>query len=394
MDGTIGFGYGIKEKSAYGCYEKTNKVNPPESAKQSVGSTSSCINKAEGMPNGAGNITLDWAETIYSCVESLKKQYPGVNFEISGRADGISTESLAVGSGNGMHMVIAPEFFQGMLMSPESFAKGTEFIQKVLKQLFGVAGKFTANGSTVTGMGAVINAQGKAAIWTMQEAPPEDSRLKKFFEMIRENSKATTYKKEGGRTVTEIKTPEGVIKFTFVKRLGYSTGSDVARLARLMTVGNVRAFIGGLEAYMNQVRSDRFLDKAEISKAVAMMKGVIMRAGVKIKNLQSESILELVRRNALKAKKEAKAAQISRELKQKRTERKSREHFQKVDDLLPEEYYKSNPDIDDWSNEPATDMLAMEMATAEVGSVNVEGAGGSAEGAVVVADAGSVDLTV
>lgn len=394
MEGTIGFDYGVKEKSRYGGYERSKKSNIAGAAKECAGLGNPCMNKAETMPNGAGNITLDWAETIYSCIESLKKQYPGVNFEISGRADGISTESLAISSGNGIHMIIAPEFFQGMLMNPESFTKGAEFIQKVLKQLFGTASKFTNSGGNVTGMGAVIDAKGKAAIWTMQESPPEDSRLKKFFEMMRENNKPNTYKQKDGRTVIELKTKDGVIKITFVKRLGYSTGSDVARLARLMTVGNVRAFIGGLEAYMNQVRSDRFLDKAEVGRAVAMMKGVIMRAGVKVKNLQSESILELVRKNSLKAKKIAKAAQISRELKQKRTERKSREHFQKVDDLLPEEYYKEDANIDDWSSEPDTDALAMEIATAEMGSVNVAGAGGATEGTVVVADAGSVDITV
>lgn len=288
----------------------------------------------------------EWVQTVPACAAALKKAYPRIHFDFTSLSEDAQIKSLAAALGDGVHMTISPQYIQGMIASPEAFAKGKAFIEKVLHQLFATAENLTMHGKKPSSMGAVIKENGEASIWTVQP-PPEDSSFKKFWDMMNDDRMVRSYKEKGGRNVTEIKTKDGVIKFIFVKRLNYSSGSDIVRLAGLEKVGNVRSFIGGLQAYMHQVGSDRYLDEAEIKQAIAKMKGVIMRAGSKIQDLKEEEILKSIRRRAIEARNAERAEKLAAELRRRHTARKSREYSRGRDNLpMPALFDESKNELD------------------------------------------------
>lgn len=283
------------------------------------------LTQSEGWEELRSSNADEWVQSMVECAEFLKKEYPGVHFNFTSLSENSEIQSLSISLGNGVHMVISPKFIQGMISSPEAFIEGKASIQKVLNQLFATAKNLTVNCKKPSGLGAVIKENREASVWTLQPSL-EDISFKKFLEQMNDGNMMRTYKEKGGRNITEIKTKDGILKFIFIKRLNYSPGSDILRLARLTRIGNVNSFIGGIQAYMNQVRSDRYLDEAEIKQTLAQMKGVALRANTKVRNLKEEEILEIIRRRSIEARNVARAEKIAAELRRRRTARKSREY--------------------------------------------------------------------
>lgn len=115
-------------------------------------------------------------------------------------------------------------------------------------------------------------------------------------------------------------------KWIVVKKLRYSPGKHMMRLARLSQTTDVRKFISGVNANINMVKGDRGVDKKEIKMAVVQMQQVIQRARVKIKNLDEEALSRSIGKSAAKQKEMERARAIEQELKRRITARRAREY--------------------------------------------------------------------
>lgn len=126
-------------------------------------------------------------------------------------------------------------------------------------------------------------------------------------------------------------------KWVFVKKLDYSPGKHMMRLARLYRVTDVRKFISGVNANIYLAKNDKGVDKAEVKTAVAQMQQVIQRARVKIKHMDREALEASYGKSALKRQELERALAIAHELKRKMVARKAREYGEAKSTFRPQD---------------------------------------------------------
>lgn len=267
---------------------------------------------------------LDAKPTPRQVAQSIKDAYPGVNFKFVVSPERFSVKSLAAAAGDGMNFIVSQDFLTRMTADTAAQAEGEAWIQHVIDQLCALPEELPMQDPTSAELGAVIHNSGQASVWaavSKQPTPPGS-----VSEILSAGVTSSGYQEKGGRSVTEIRSPDGVIKLVFIKRLRYNAGKHLSRLAEIKSVGEVRTFIGGIQSYMNQVRSDRSWDESEVRAAIAQMKNVILRAGRKIKHIEKEEMMKKRFNQAAKQQHVNRAREIARELGRKKTARKSKEY--------------------------------------------------------------------
>lgn len=322
-----------EEKAKKGITEKQDKVVatvPEEKSLQKAVLENVRLAASDAV---AAPAEKDWAEAVEDYLRQLQNQYPGVDFKVITVDEAGDLKKFAASAGAGLHLAVGADFLAKMAVGEDAFTKGKSFIEKILKDLLDTEKDLNIKGVKLKSLGVAVTGSGTVSVWTVQ--PPPDDYLKKSFDIINNGGMVNYTKEKGGRQVTEIKTPDGIIRFVVTKRLGYAPGRDLARLAQIRQVGGVRSFLGGMHANLNKIRGDQSLDEKERKIAVAQIEGVIRRAQSKVKNLNSESILAARRRHATESANIKRAQALAEELKRRRTARKSREYAQINDRFLP-----------------------------------------------------------
>lgn len=353
MNGISGIGYKTGEYW---------RLRTEERAKKGAGTKQEKIDTRVPEEKAAQNAPLDavqnaqekdWAKAVEDYIRGLKKQYSGVQFKVISPDEADDLKQFAASSGSGLHLAIGADFLAKMAAGEDAFTKGKSFIEKILGDLLDTSKDLKAKGVKLKSLGVAVTGSGTVSVWTVQ--PPPDDYLKKSFDIINNGGMVNYTKEKGGRHVTEIKTPDGTIRFVVTKRLGYTPGRDLTRLAQIRQVSGVRSFLSGMHANLNKIRGDHSLDENERKLAMAQIEGVIRRARSKVKNLNSESILAARRRHATESENIKRARALAEELKRRRTARKSREYAQINDRFLPlpEELLRSSKYEEDLQRQEA-----------------------------------------
>lgn len=174
-----------------------------------------------------------------------------------------------------------------------------------------------------------LSPKGERLAWGEAEQPPQNSQESIFQPPEEEDTSLLRQcldRLERKKAELEKKPDKEQQKWVFVKKLGYSPGKHMVRLARLYRVTDVRKFISGVNAGIYLAKNDRGVDKAEVKTAVTQMQQVIQRARVKIKNLDREALAASYGKSALKRQEMERARAIAYELKRKMVARKAREY--------------------------------------------------------------------
>lgn len=253
-------------------------------------------------------------EELYAYLEELAQAHPGVSFDFLTLEDEAQLRVAAATLGEGAHFLLAPEFIQRMLSGREAFAAG----KALLEEAFGRLCKSASQSGLRTGVGVYVAANGQAAQWTAQFSGA--ARQSQSLGPADWNADA--------RYAGEIRSKQGAVRFGRSKSYKYYAGKDLGRLARLKKIGSVYSFVAGMHAAISQARVKQDLDDNEVRAAIAKMKGVIVRAKVKIKNLQEEETLEKRSRRDAEAAKAERARALAEELRQRRHLRRLREKLQ------------------------------------------------------------------
>lgn len=324
----------------------------------------------------------DWNRAVDGCLDYLKSLYPDVAISVSDQdaMDGL----IRFAVGNHLTLTLSREFLERMASSPEELKNCKQALADTLKDL-----EELFDPDKMQSAGAAVDGSGQFAYW-IQMLKDQESANKDFWEKM---FSVKHYKEKGGRNVTEINTPNGVIRWVFVKRLNYSPASHLSRLARLSRQGPVRSLIGGVQAEINRVKRDSNLDEDEAKQAVARMQGVILKAKTKIRNLDEENNLEVMRKRAAEQEQRKKEMALEIELSRRRTKRKVREYGQIRTSTLPpvlrddqprEELWEERLDFSGLENVVAADFSVQAAAEAMAAAAPTEAS----------ATAVSIDITV
>lgn len=229
-------------------------------------------------------------------------------------------ESLAVLDGDEIRVAIPQDMQAAMEADPEF----RESVWEAIGQALSSAEAWKKENAAA--YGAAVDSEGSVLIWDQAPAVNKDEYIQKFLDIANNGGIVRRRREEGGKTVTEIHTPQGVFRWLTIKKLNYSPAGHLSKLARLQRTGDVRSMMVAVRAGIRHAKADKGLDKNEVRRAVAQMEGVLNRARVKIKNLKAEEQLELRRKRAEQARKQRLEQQLSQEIKKKRTLRKIREY--------------------------------------------------------------------
>lgn len=264
-----------------------------------------------------------WAHLRSQCQQSLQKDCEGITLKFADSATG----QLPALETDGVQIIISKGFLERLTATKEAYNEGCALIKDLWSQLQQVHQGLN-NQNDKTGISSIIATNGDVKTTLFSITPQEKTPQDDFTKSLMEGKMVTYYKEKGGRNVTEIKTKDGTVRIVITKRLGYRPGKDLARLAQVSSVGNVRMLSAGVQSAIRRAKSDRYLDEDEVRQAVAQMEGVVRRAKTKINQLRREEILEQRAHQAAKQGERKHAIEMARELKRQRTRRIAKEYAQ------------------------------------------------------------------
>lgn len=314
------------------------KPNAPVSEKPKINTATSAetvLDKWSSTPNTAKTVyampkTFDeekiWQAALEQCAQNLKNALPDVSLYFLDTNNREQIGQFASGLSHGTHIIISKDFWERAAFDGDSFNESKQLIENLWQQLNQTQKAFAAQGYDAN-ISVALDENGEPLTF-IRDVTPKDDYQSRFFKLAYEGS-VRYYKEKGGRNITEIQTPDGsTVRMVITKRLNYRPGKDLARLARTNTNGNIKSLIGNLQGQINRAKVDKSLDEDEVRQAIAQMKAVIGRAQRKIKQLNEENQLDIQRKNALKQKELKEAQALAKELKRRRTLRRSREYGQ------------------------------------------------------------------
>ena len=321
----------------------------------------------------------DWLEALYGYLDELEAQNPSVHCNLWTSQNDLDLRGAAAALGPGMHLLLSPQFLLQMATGREAFEAGKAVLEEALARLYKDAPQDGAHEAS----GIYIGENGQAEAWTARFSG-KTQKNNPFWSYLNKGGQTKTYW-DGKCYVTEIQTPEGMVRFSRRKTYKYYAGKDLARLARLKKVSSVHSFVSCVQAVINQVRADKDLDEEEARVAIAKMKGVIVRARIKIRNLQEEDTLETRSKRRAQQAELQRARALQRELRLRRQLRQLREKMQAAQEpFVPPELLRRQSEARSDAAPGSSAAFANDAAT--VAPVSAESVAPAAEGSVAAVE--------
>ncbi len=269
-------------------------VKPPKAGQKQV---SGLLDQVELSEEAAASPETKTQKLL----EQLKKNFPGIQFEITSDTDFLNLRKKAASLGEGKHLLISESFLARMGSSEKDYREcRTMLLASVL---------FLAENRE----DGVFLSENQAASWNIREK--EEERPQSTLEQMLQNLK------QAGSNSGQ--------KFKVSSNVSFETASLYRKLAQSGTKANVQSVVS--EAY-NNMGALRLVtcfgddkERAKAYKAIRSLEKLMVRSRQKIRSLDQETLLKLRKRRAQKKQQEEKVRQIQQELKKKQTQRKLRD---------------------------------------------------------------------
>ena len=232
-------------------------------------------------------------------LEQLKKNFPGLSFEIVPDSDLDNLKETAASLGRGNHLLISESFLKRMGSSEKDF----QACKSMLLASTLLLAENKASG--------VFLSEKQATSWTIKEKEkeaakdPETGTLAKMLESLKE-----------AQNNSKIKVSSNV---------SYETGELYRKLARAGDKVLVQSVVSETYQNMGALRLIACMgedkERAKAQKAIRSLEKLVARSRQKMRQLDKEELLKLKRKRAIKRQEEAKLKEIQQELKKLQTKK-------------------------------------------------------------------------
>lgn len=318
---------------------------------------------------------VDWSQKVNDYLEQLKASYGDVDISIADlNKDHLQNAAAAMGPG--AHLVLSNSFLQRMASGAESFYKGKNLLDGLVKQLSG-------QGRNGAGVGAYVD-DTSATFWSAQPKKEEERPWENW------EPDYTTLIETMKRLEKEAKERKEKFTMKISNSLFDSPAEALGKLARASTVGHVKEAMAMAERSICTLKLALALgpdkDKAKLRAAISALQKVAGRGSRKIRDLNEEDDLRYRQKRAQEEQRRRRAEQLRYELKQREVSRRAREHAQ-ITEGQPWFYYQE--ELMGRRRIPTREELAgvdpAVFAAMDAGTVALEG-GGAAEGGFAPCD--------
>lgn len=232
-------------------------------------------------------------------LEQLKKNFPGISFEIVPDSDYHNLKEKAASLGQGKHLLISESFLRRMGGSEKDF--------EACKNMLLASTLLLAENKAA----GVFLGEKQATSWTVKEKEnekakdPEAETLAKMLESLKE-----------AKNNSKIKVSSNV---------SYETGELYRKLARAGDKALVQSVVSETYQNMGALRLIACMgedkERAKAQKAIRSLEKLVTRSRQKMRQLDKEELLKLKRKRAIKRQEEAKLREIQQELKKLQTKK-------------------------------------------------------------------------
>ncbi len=230
-------------------------------------------------------------------LEQLKKNFPGISFEIVPDSNYHNLKEKAASLGQGKHLLISESFLKRMGSSEKDF--------ETCKNMLLASTLLLAENKAA----GVFLEEKQATSWTVKEKEkakdPEAETLAKMLESLKE-----------AKNNSKIKVSSNV---------SYETGELYRKLARAGDKALVQSVVSETYQNMGALRLIACMgedkERAKAQKAIRSLEKLVTRSRQKMRQLDKEELLKLKRKRAIKRQEEAKLREIQQELKKLQTKK-------------------------------------------------------------------------
>lgn len=302
---------------------------------------------------------------IFSMMSYLKEKYGNINFEFSSFENRQKIGQYGATQKGTNNVAISPELLEKM-SSDESIRSSVENILDHMSS-YQKSAQIEAMlfDKELTGMGLVIDEDGKVLQWTATKKRDKESVYPSYW---RDRESTSFYSKH-------------VKKKSSLSTYNYSHTSNMMRLASARNVPAVKGLISAKYGEIQKVKMQG-MEPSEASAIIRKIKSVILNGNLKIARLHKEENLELRKKSAEKKMKEKLALELARELSRKRRSRMGLEQCQTadLDDVMPgssagNEYFQQMVDqyLESLSSTISSDadISSISIAASDAASVSV-----------------------
>lgn len=254
--------------------------------------------KDQAVLTDSASVSKD--ERIQKLLDKLKKNFPGITFEVVPDSGSWNLKEKAASLGQGKHILLSESFLARMGSSDKDF----ETCKTVLLSSVLLLSENHAAG--------VFLGEKQAVSWKIEgkEDPmdTEKETLAKMLESLKEAKSGSSQK---------IKVSAGNVSF--------ETGELYRKLARAGDKALIQDVMSETYRNMANLRIIACLgeekDRAKAQRAIRSLQKLVVRSRQKMRHVDQESLLKLKRQRAIKRQEEAKAREIQKELKKVQTKK-------------------------------------------------------------------------
>lgn len=292
-------------------------------------------------------------------LEQLKKNFPGLSFEIVPDGDFSNPKETAASLGQGKHLLISESFLSRMGSSETEFqACKSMLLASVL-----VLAENKAAG--------VFLGEKQATSWKIKEKEettakdPETETLSKMLESLKE-----------AKNNSKIKVSSNV---------SYETGELYRKLARSGDKALIQSVVSETYQNMGALRLIACMgedkERAKAQKAIRSLEKLVIRSRQKMRQLDKEELLKLKRKRAIKRQEEARVRELQQELKklQRKKSRLNKKILEEGDAadleirrLKQHLAYANNNQLSPAASAPVETAAGTDMAAGEAACVSPE----------------------
>lgn len=280
--------------------------------------------------------SIDYDKLTKLTLENLRQSYKGVNIYVVNSNDNKDINKLALGLGNGKHLVITKDFINKMSSSAEAYDKGKKILEETLKQLSNSEFNFKSTG-------AYLDEKGITFWNTYEKINPVNTSHNSYFEAMKKMQEQIDKLQNKFKVMNSNSALNAPVEI-------YSKLAKARSVAEVKSVASAARFkINKLKSMLRDCEDD---EKIKINAAIRQLEKAITRSYRKVRDLSQENNLANERITAEINDKKSLVHQKKNELNRRRAIRHVRERAQ-IDEANPLYYYpqillnKKNNDLKD-----------------------------------------------
>jgi len=324
IDNSINYNYKLKNQY------------PTSDSKKSIEYTSANLNKIDMSLCDLESIDYDKLTKL--TLKNLSQSYKDVNIYILNTNDYNDIKKLALGLGNGKHLVVSQEFIDKMSSNEDSYNKGKAILEETLRQL-------SNSDINLKSTGAYVDEKG-ITFWNTYE---NNNDLNNNHDSLLESMKKMQ------EQVDEIKNKFKVMN----TNSAFNAPIDIySKLARARSIPEVKSVVSTarfkISKLKSMLRDCEDGEKSKIKAAIRQLEKAITRSYRKVRDLSQEKNLAQEKTTAEINEKKKLAEHKNNELHRRRAIRYIRERAQ-MDEANPLYYYPQillNKKDNDFKEEP------------------------------------------